>query len=394
MIRYVIVGAGIAGTSAAEEIRKCDQEGEITLIGEEEHALYSRVLLPHYIKGKIPREKCFLKREAWYDEQRIEYLRGERVESIDTAHRHVVLKIAGRELPYDKLLITTGGEPSSINADVRGISYLQTLDDADHLLQLLGELAGKHDARAAVCGGGFIACEYLNIFKHFGIPTTCFHRGPWFWSRVLGEESGRLIESVLKREDVEVWPQTTLADISAKGGSGSAGHGSIQVETTNGLARADLLGIGIGLGRDLRWIQKSGIEVEAGVRTNSFLETSVEGVWAAGDVAEFDDPLTGHAMMGGNWMNAIMQGRTAGKSMVGERTEFRLVTSYATNIFGTEIIFIGDTRRALADEVRVEGTAGEGAVTQRFYDSGRLVGATMVGTNKDRMKLAKEIENT
>lgn len=137
MTRYVIIGAGIAGTSAAEEIRKRDHEGDIILIGEEEHALYSRVLLPHYIKGKISREKCFLKREAWYDEQKIEYLRGERVESLDTVHRHVVLKIAGRELPYDKLLITTGGEPRFINGDVRGVSYLQTIDDADHLLSLI-----------------------------------------------------------------------------------------------------------------------------------------------------------------------------------------------------------------------------------------------------------------
>ncbi len=386
MTRYVIIGAGIAGTSAAEEIRKRDHEGDIILIGEEEHALYSRVLLPHYIKGKISREKCFLKREAWYDEQKIEYLRGERVESLDTVHRHVVLKIAGRELPYDKLLITTGGEPRFINGDVRGVSYLQTIDDADHLLQLLGELAGKKDARAAVCGGGFIACEYLNIFKHVGLPTTCFHRGPWFWSSVLDQESGRLVENILKHEGVVVWPNTTLADIHHE-------HDMTEVETTNGLVEADILGIGVGLGRDLRWIQKSGIKTEAGVRTNSFLETSVEGVWAAGDVTEFDDPLTRHAMMGGNWMNAIMQGRIAGKSMTGERTEFRLVTSYATDIFGTGIIFVGDTRRALANEVRVEGMAKDGAVVQKFFDGGRLVGATMIGTNHDRMKLAKEIEN-
>ena len=344
------------------------------------------MLLPHYIKGKISREKCFLKKEAWYEEQRIEYVRGERVSFIDTVNKHVVLEMAGREVPYDKLLITTGGEPRYIDGDLRGVSYLQTLDDADHLLQLLGELAGKKDAQAAVYGGGFIACEYLNIFKHFGIPTTCFHRGPWFWSRVLDEESGRLIEDVLKRNGVVVWPDTMLADINGE-------HRITEVETTNGLVQADILGIGIGLGRDLRWIQKSGIKTQAGVRTNSFLETNAPSVWAAGDVAEFDDAVTGRPMLGGNWTNALMQGRLAGKAMTEERTEFRLVTSYATNIFGTEIIFVGDTRRGPSDEIRIEGSTAEEAVIQRFYDHGRLVGATMVGTNKGRMQIAKEIEN-
>lgn len=392
-MEYVIIGAGIAGTSAAEEIRKRDGEGEIMLVGEEEHALYSRVLLPHYVKGKIPREKCFLKKESWYEEQGIEYLRGERVSAIDTVNKHVVLEMAGREVPYDKLLVTTGGEPRSIDDDLRGVSYLQTLDDADHLLQLLGELRGKKDARAAVCGGGFIACEYLNIFKHFGVPTTCFHRGPWFWSRVLDRESGRLIAEVLGREGVEVWPETTLSAISAKGGPGSAGHGTIEVETTGGLVRADILGIGVGLGRDLRWIQKSGIAVEAGVRTNGFLETNAPDVWAAGDIAEFDDAVTGRSMLGGNWTNALMQGRLAGKNMTGGREAFRLVTSYATNIFGTEIIFVGDTRRGLSEDIRVEGSAKGGAVVQKFYAAGRLVGATMVGTNRDRMQIVKAIEN-
>lgn len=385
MIRYVIIGAGIAGTTAAEEIRKQDPEGSIALVGEEAHTLYSRVLLPHYIKGKVPREKCFLKKDEWYEEKKIEYWRGEVVSEIDTKNKHVVLSVSGRELPYDKLLITTGGQPRYIEDDLRGVSYLQTLDDADQLLQLLGEVAKKKEARAVVCGGGFIACEYLNIFQHFNLPTTCFHRGPWFWSRVLDEESGKLIEQTLQKHNVTVWPKTTLANIHGE-------HGVAEVETTNGLCQTDILGIGIGLGRDLRWIEKGGIDVAAGVLANSFLETNAKDVYVAGDVAEFDDVITGRKLVGGNWMNALMQGRTVAKTMVGERTEFRLVSSYATHVFDMDIMFVGDVRRGLADEIVVRGAAKDGYVVQLFLSKDRLVGATLVGGNADRMILTKLIE--
>ncbi|KKW44923.1 MAG: NAD(P)H-nitrite reductase [Parcubacteria group bacterium GW2011_GWA2_56_7] len=385
MTRYVIIGGGIAGTTAAGEIRAREADAQITVVSEEQHPLYSRVLLPHYIKGKIPREKCFLKKDSWYEEQRVEWFRAERVVAIDAVNKHVELLHAGRELPYDKLLITTGGEPHYLERDLRGLCYLQTLEDADHLLQLLGEVRGKPDAHAGVCGGGFIACEFLNIFKHFGLSTTCFHRGPWFWSRVLDEESGGLIAQTLEASQVKTQANTTLADIHGE-------HGLSEVETSSGLFRADILGIGIGLLRDLRWIQKAGIETAAGVRTNAYLETSVADVYAAGDICEHFDVVTGEHMLVGNYMNAQMQGRTAARNMMGDQEEFRLVSGYATHIFELDVIFVGDTRRALADEILVKGRVPDGYVVQEFKRKGRLVGATLVGGNKDRMELTRRIQ--
>ncbi|KKW36663.1 MAG: NAD(P)H-nitrite reductase [Candidatus Giovannonibacteria bacterium GW2011_GWA2_53_7] len=385
MTRYVIIGAGIEGTTAAEEIRKRDETGEIVLIGEEEHTLYSRVLLPHYIKSKIPREKCFLKKETWYAEKQIEYLRGERVKEIDTKNKHVVLLKAGREIPYDKLLITTGGEPRGVEENPRGVSYLQTLDDADHLLQLLAEVAGNKEARAVVYGGGFIACEYLNIFKHFGLSTTCFFRGPWFWSRVLDEESGRLITETIEKNGVIVLSETTLKGVLGE-------QELAEIQTTRGEVRASILGVGVGLERDLSWITDAGIDIGSGVMTNAFLETNAPDVYSAGDIVEFEDAVTGKPMMGGNWTNALMQGRAVGKTMAGERTEYRLVTSYATNVFGLEIIFVGDTRRESSDEVVVRGERSSGYVVQLFLSKNRLIGATLIGGNADRMTIIKLID--
>ena len=154
-MNYVIIGGGVAGTTAAEELRKRDASAEITLVSEEQHPLYSRVLLPHYLKGKVPRERIFLKKETWYAEQNIEWLTGITCVHLDPRNKCVGFS-DGRELPYDKLLIATGGEVRAIDHDLRGVSYLRTLDDADHLVQLLSEASTS--VRAGIFGGGFIAC--------------------------------------------------------------------------------------------------------------------------------------------------------------------------------------------------------------------------------------------
>jgi len=116
-MHYVIIGGGIAGTTAAEELRKLDPDSDISLISEEFHALYSRVLLPHYIKGKIPRERVFLKKESWYQEQKIEWITGETIVHVDTKNKHVEFA-GGGEMPYDKLLIASGSEVKLMDQDI------------------------------------------------------------------------------------------------------------------------------------------------------------------------------------------------------------------------------------------------------------------------------------
>lgn len=382
-MRYVIVGGGIAGTTAAEEIRKRDPDGEIVLVSEEMPPLYSRVLLPHYVIGKVPREKCFLKKETWYEEQKIEWSRGETAVRIDAKNKFVEISSA-REIPYDKLLIATGGFPRDVPAEANGVSYLQTMDDADHLVNLLS-MAARDVSIGAVYGGGFIACEYLNIFAHAGLPSICFHRGTHFWSHILDVESGRLISEHLAKNGVDVRPETLLSNVEEK-------DGRVLARTSSGDVLSDILGIGVGLERYLGWIERSGVKVEDGVRANAYLETSVEDVYAAGDVCEFDDVITGRATTAGNWTSAIMQGRVVAKTMTGERTPFRLVSSYATDVLGLDCIFIGDTRRDLATKIDVVGCVADGYIVQKFFDGNHLVGATLIGGNKDRAEITMEID--
>ncbi len=176
-----------------------------------------------------------MKKETEYPEKNIEWLPGTRVELLDVRNKHVTL-YDGRELPYDKLLIATGGEVRPLPEDPRGVSYFRTADDADHLVQLLREMPAG--ATGAVYGGGFIACEYVNIFAHFGVPTSVAHRGLHFWSRVLDAESGALIAKRLREGNVEVKPNATL--------EGFTGEDHVEaMQTDKGEIPCGMVGAGI-----------------------------------------------------------------------------------------------------------------------------------------------------
>ncbi|MBU0646457.1 FAD-dependent oxidoreductase [Patescibacteria group bacterium] len=380
-MKYVIVGGGVAGTTAAEELRKLDSDGEIILISQEQHPLYSRVLLPHYLKGLVERERVFLKKESWYEEKNIEWLRGVEVVKCDTKNKFVELS-DGRELPYDKLLIASGNEPRVVDGDVRGVSYLRSLDDADHLKQLLNER--KKGDPAAVWGGGLIACEYLNLFVAHELPTTIALRGQHFWSKNLNEEAGEFLNEHLRQQGVKI-----LTEQKFLGVEGEKELEGMKLE--NQKVECDILGIGIGVQSDLGWIKDAEIEVDRGVKVNEFLETNVEDVWAVGDVAEYFDVVANRHIMFGNWQKAMSQGRVVAKSMAGERSEYQQVPSYAMEILGLDITFVGDVELAAADKVLVRKGDEHGPTLMLMRDN-KLVGAVVMGRNSDRVPLTKVID--
>lgn len=373
-MNYVIVGGGIAGVTAAEELRRLSADAQITLISDEYHPLYSRVLLPRYVLGQIERERVFLKKETWYEEQKIEWIRGILVLNVDTRNKFVSIS-DGREIPYDKLLIATGAQARSLDFDLRGVSYFRSLDDADHLLQLIHEQAG--DAQAVVYGSGFIASDYISLFDHFKFPTKLVFRADYLWAKNLLPQVGDFVTKHLRDSGIDVCPNTQIKDLI--GDQNISG-----VLTTNGEYPCTILGCGIGTEADFSWLADSDIQTGIGIFTNEFLETNVPDVYAAGDIAEFYDSLVSRRIRVGNWMNAMSQGRISAMTMSGKRTKFELVSSYATNLLGFEIIFVGDTQKATADRISTVGSTEMKSITQVFVRGGRIVGGVMIGRNQDR----------
>lgn len=381
-MKYLIIGGGIAGVTAAEEIRKNDTEGEITLLDGEQHALYSRVLLPHYVKAKIPREKVFLKKEEWYAAQRIDWQRGVHAVQIDTTHRFVRTS-EERELPYDKLLIVTGGEVRLLSQDLRGVSYFRTLDDADHLLELVR--TQKEISSGVVYGSGFISFEYINIFAHFGMPTTVVMRSGGFFSRTLSPASQNVLSSLVVKHGVTLVTDAQITDLV-----GEKELTGVRLNDERELP-CSILGVGIGIEPDETMLEQAGIAYDQGIIANERFETNIPDVYAAGDVAKAMDTVAQRNIMAGNWMSALMQGRTVGKIMTGQDAKMEIVSSYATNLLGKEMVVIGDTHREFADQIVVE--SDEENALELFIRGGKTVGAILIGDVRERQKITQAIKD-
>jgi nitrite reductase (NADH) large subunit len=385
MKRILILGGGIAGTTAAEELRKRDADCAITILEQEHHPLYSRVLLPHYVKGKIPREKVFLKTWEWYTQQRIEMMSGVRVEHIDVRN-HFVTTSEGRELPFDVLILAGGGEMNVFGGEPRGVSYLRGIDDADELVQYLAEIRMKpeHERRAVVIGGGFIALEYINVFAHFGIASEVVMRGSGFWSQILSRRAQDILAAHATKHGVILHTNEVVEIFGDREVEGvRLGSGSVRP--------ASVVGVGIGMHPDRRFYDECGIAIDRGICVNAYLETEHSGIYAIGDGAEFFDLHVGRSVVYGNWMNAQMQGRTVAKTMLGERTVFDCVSSYATQLLGMHVVFIGDCDRSVVDEIRVTMETNTSMV-EEFYRNGRVVGAIFIGDVSSRAGITAKIK--
>ncbi|MBT4856639.1 FAD-dependent oxidoreductase [Candidatus Uhrbacteria bacterium] len=385
--QFVIIGGGIAGTTAADQIRKIDADASITIIDEEFHPLYSRILLVHYLEEKVPRERVFMKKLEWYTKNNIELMSGVIAKAIDTKNKFVTTS-DDRELPYDELLITTGGELRMIEDDRRGIAYFRSMDDADYILKLVNELRAqpKKDWHGLIYGGGFIAIEFIKIFDHYNIPMTIMMRGDGFWSRVLSDHSKKVLADHAKAGGVTIINGVKEFDF--------IGEGDFEGVVVDGKEiKGQMLGVGIGMQSKAAFVREAGIEMDQGIVANSFLETSTDNVYTAGDIAQYEDVSAGRSMVAGNWMKAVMQGRVVAQTMTGTRTEFELVSSYSTHLMGKEIVFIGDTDRSAADKV-VQHVAEAGDSVELFERDGRTVGALFIGSVKERQAITNAIKKS
>ena len=381
-MNIVIIGGGIAGTTAAGELRLLDKKANITIIDSEEHPVYSRVLLLPYVLKDVHREKLFLKKMSWYDAQSIELMSTTSVIGIDSVNKHVATS-DGRELPYDKLLITTGLDVRLLAQDKRGVCYFKTLADADNLLTLIHERIAEKNKKAVVYGGGFISMDLLSIFKKYDFETTVVLRSGGLFSKVISPGAQKLLEMHARKNGVDFL--FNAPEIMLLGENELLG-----VRVGEREIPAGVLAVGIGLAPSLSLFADSGISVEQGVVCDEFLQTNIPGIFAAGDIAQYNDLVLQKKMRYGNWTNAIMQGRAVAPNMLGNKKPFQLVSSYSTSLFGKELVFVGDVDRAAADEVRQELLDDENS-TEVFVRDGKIVGAVLIGKVKHRQEIVNVI---
>jgi nitrite reductase (NADH) large subunit len=374
---YLIVGGGVAGTSAAAEIRKHDKSGRIIILTDEPYRLYTRMALPSLARKQTTDEQIVLRDEKYYADRNLELWNNVLASSLDV-EASVVTLADGQRITYGKLLLAGGSRVRDWKvpgATVPGVVPLRTLNDAQYIRSLLPKV--KH---ALIVGGGFIALDQIQTLAHAGVATTVVTRGPYFWSGVLDEESGILIQKLFDQAgNVHLRHKTRVEMLE--------GDAKVEAALLSDGKRlpVDLVLLSIGVGSNVGWLEGGGLDVSSGVSVDKYLQTEIDNIWAAGDIALFDDTILGLRHRLGNWHNASAQGETAGFNMVStEPKPFEAVTSYFVSVFGTDISFIGDVRMQAGVTAVPRGSARSGAYGRILVRDERVVGATLINRFAER----------
>ena len=380
-VPYVIVGGGLAGTAAADTIRRRDKTGRVLMICGEPHQPYDRVpLSKDYLLGKVEREQVFLRKPRFYERNHIELLLDQPATGLDITQRLVTLA-DGRQIGFDILLLATGGRPRRLaipGADLAGIHYLRNIEDTEALQQ-----AVSHARRAVVIGGGFIGCEVATAFARLGLTTTVVELTPAVLSLVVDAETSRVVTSYLQQQGVSVYANTGASRFV-----GEPGRVTAVVTSTGEELAADIVTVGVGIVLNTELAAAAGLTVDNGVVVNEYLEAA-DGIFAAGDIARYYSPIFARHMRVEHYDVALQHGRLAGANMTGERRAYTDIPYFFSFMGDLHINVVGDMSRR--EHYVRRGTLGlEPGFMQFYFADGLLQAALSVNRNGALLQAARE----
>jgi 3-phenylpropionate/trans-cinnamate dioxygenase ferredoxin reductase subunit len=331
--RFVIVGASLAGGTAAAKLRREGFDGSLVLIGAEPNLPYERPpLSKSFLRGETAFEDALVESETFYKENEIVTRLATPATSLDPS-RKVVALAGGEEIPYHRLLVATGARNRRFpipGIDLDGVLTLRTVDDA---LRIRSEIA---PGRRAVLGGmGFIGSEVAASLRQRGVEVTVIDGAAVPLQRVLGGEVGRILEELHRDHGVRMFFNDRVAALE--------GPGRVErVVTANGeRLDCDFAVLGLGVEPVIDWLGTSGIEFDNGVAVDELCRTNVEGVFAAGDVANHLHPVFRRRVRVEHWQNAIKHGRAAALSMLGKGEPYRDVHWFWSDQYDQNLQYAG-----------------------------------------------------
>jgi 3-phenylpropionate/trans-cinnamate dioxygenase ferredoxin reductase component len=365
---FVIAGASLAGAKAAQELREHGFDGRVVLIGTEPDRPYERPpLTKDYLRGESEREKAYVHGADFYEQHDIELMTGTTVTAIDPRGPSVTLD-GGRELSYDRLLLTTGSEPRQIpapGAELDGIYYMRSLADCDVLRRRLDD-----SGRVAVVGAGWIGSEFAASARQLGLEVTVIDPLALPNERIFGAEVGGFYRDVHVQHGVEM--------LLGQGVEAFEGDGAVaRVRTSAGkVVECDFAVVGIGITRRTGLAADAGVAVDNGVVTNDRLETSAPGIFAAGDVASAWHPFYEQHIRVEHWANALNQGPAAARAMLGEDVSFDRIPYFFSDQYDVGMEYSGYATSW--DEVVFRGDRDAGEFIAFWLSDGRVVGGMNV----------------
>lgn len=326
-MRHVIIGNGPAGVVAAETLRKADPGSKVTLIGDEPEPPYSRMALPYLMMGEIDETGTHLRKDSGHFARLGIELLQDRVQGVDTGGRSVTLAKGGK-LGYDRLLIATGAHairPGIPGIDLPGVHACWTMDDARHIVA-----RAAPGSRVLQIGAGFIGCIIMEALKSRGVSLTVVEMGDRMVPRMMTPVAGTMIRTWCERQGVRVHLGRRVTAIRRAGD----GRDALVATLDSGEElEAETLIVAAGVRPNVAFLQGSGVECATGVTVDATMQTSVPGVYAAGDVAAAIDPVTGARATNAIQPNAVEQARVAALNMAGRHVASR--GSMALNVLDT-----------------------------------------------------------
>jgi NADPH-dependent 2,4-dienoyl-CoA reductase/sulfur reductase-like enzyme/nitrite reductase/ring-hydroxylating ferredoxin subunit len=361
----IIVGAGAAGNAAAEMLRREGYAGHVIMIGADESVPYDRPnLSKDYLAGNAPEEWIPLRPDEFYAQHRIDLKRGARVESVDASKKIVTLS-SGEGLRYDRLLLATGSEPIRLSipgADLSHVYYLRTLADSRRIIE-----AAKNAKRAVVIGASFIGLEVAASLRARGLSVDVVAPEKLPLEKVLGGEVGRFIQSKHESEGVVFHLGKTGVGISAKG---------VTLNDGSSLA-ADIVVIGVGVRPLVALAEQAGARIDKGIVVDDKLETSLPGVFAAGDIARYPYRPTDSLVRIEHWVVAERQGQAAARNMLGLNEPFTSTPFFWSNHYDAAMTYVGHAEKW--DAVEVIGSLEDGDALVAYRDNGKVTAVAAMG---------------
>ena len=354
-----IIGGGISAVTFAENIKKTNPNLTVGIFEKSCNNPYSKVLLPHYIKKIIPREKVFIRTKEQLQEKNIDYNTNQMVSSIDVNDKTFLS--SNYKVTYSKLVIASGGEANQING-IQGGYYLQTIEDADTLVTKLENT--KQKEKTIVIGGGFISFEFFQIFNKYSFKTTNLVQGGLYFPNLAPEKLTLPLKKILEQNLIEIKSINLVTDVNEN-------FVTFDHQTIN----SAITGIGAGVTRLNNFFGK----IEQGVKTNEYLETEHKDVFAIGDIAIVT--TNDSTRITGNWNNAIQQGLWLSKYLSDQtktKYSFNKTTDYTTNFFGNFLSFIGITNQRLVTNKIV--LSKDNTFVAECFINKKLVGAVLLNS--------------
>lgn len=375
-MKYVIIGNGVASIGAIEGIRKVDSESEILIIGSENSPPYGRPLISYLLAGKIGPERLVLRPQEFYEKSNVSMKLGTTVTSLDIASKTVKTD-KNETIAFEHLLIATGGIPFTPpipGTEGRDVYNFTNLEHAQNLISKAKEIK-----RAVVIGGGLIGLKAGESLFDRGVDVTILELSPRILSLAFDENAAALARGRLSEVGLNVRCGVSVKEIQRDADGNLKG-----VHLTDGnFLQTDVVVVAIGVVPNYNLAKEAGIDVDRGITVDDHMKTSLDGVFAAGDVSQAKDLLFGEDRVIPIWTNAYNQGFCAGKNMAGTPIEFTgSLAMNSISFYGLPTISVGTVNPPEGDdsfEITVTLDEKKKSYRKLVFQDDQLVGYVLVG---------------